>query len=652
MRHAIAAFVVACVAALAPLAASAQSNPVIGPVPFSVTVNGNAATVPLSGQGQCAVTVNAIGSATITAAVSSDNVTYGATTSFNSGAPITAIGQYGGAVGPTGLTAFRLIVSGLTAGQTASGSVTCSVGAQFSPGNPVPPASGGLGPFVLPAPAVGSTAFFDGDSITAGVGPTGCSLTFQVLVASPSGSCFADQVSIFYGTKEIGLAISGTCLELTTIGSLCNKSSATSGSLIARYQNDATFLQPGMRAYIMIGFNDAIDATFNGDTQVNPTTFEANLVTVTSAFAAKIGAPNVVLSEITYEPQGYAALVSALNAAIDDVAKRFGYALSTTSSSLQRCVVTQSSSAENICNSDATHPNNLGSTFIAADIEAANYGNAVAAVEANRKGIMQNYRLDSSTNVNSGGVSAGYLLTTGQNNTFGGAQACQNLASGSLNTCYGEFACSSLTSQSGETCIGAQSLLQNNGFEAIGIGFAAGTACTSCNGIYIGGSSTAKAAGDSNELVIGGGITGLGSSSIAIMPATTGTPGFFSATGAPTFSAPNGSIYSNYSLANPTPYINTSGASSSGTTWTRLTTPSLVSCTDSSVGVISCSATVAYTSSTSYACGMSYVGPTTTTGAATGITVVNTSNTSVTGTVVGLAVATGTATILFNCTGT
>ena len=37
---------------------------------------------------------------------------------------------------------------------------------------------------------------------------------------------------------------------------------------------------------------------------------------------------------------------------------------------------------------------------------------------------------------------------------------------------------------------------------------------------------------------------------------------------------------------------------------------------------------------------------------ATGITVVNTSNTSVTGTVVGLAVATGTATLLFHCFGT
>lgn len=94
-------------------------------------------------------------------------------------------------------------------------------------------------------------------------------------------------------------------------------------------------------------------------------------------------------------------------------------------------------------------------------------------------------------------------------------------------------------------------------------------------------------------------------------------------------------------------YIDPSGNVTIGTNKVRL-----ASCTDATVGVITCSATVAYTSATSYACGMSYVGPTTTTGAATGETIVNTSNTSVTGTIVGLSLATGTATLLFNCLGT
>jgi hypothetical protein len=88
-----------------------------------------------------------------------------------------------------------------------------------------------------------------------------------------------------------------------------------------------------------------------------------------------------------------------------------------------------------------------------------------------------------------------------------------------------------------------------------------------------------------------------------------------------------------------------------GTTTIGGKKPTFASCTDTTVGVITCSATVAYTSSTTYACGMSYVGPATTTGTATGITVVNASGTSVTGTIVGLSLATGTATLLFNCLG-
>jgi hypothetical protein len=80
------------------------------------------------------------------------------------------------------------------------------------------------------------------------------------------------------------------------------------------------------------------------------------------------------------------------------------------------------------------------------------------------------------------------------------------------------------------------------------------------------------------------------------------------------------------------------------------------SCTDSTVGVTTCSITLtapeAFTSNVTYACGMSYVASTTTTGSATGETIVNVSGTSVTGTVLGLAVATGTATLLFNCLGT
>jgi hypothetical protein len=51
-----------------------------------------------------------------------------------------------------------------------------------------------------------------------------------------------------------------------------------------------------------------------------------------------------------------------------------------------------------------------------------------------------------------------------------------------------------------------------------------------------------------------------------------GTSAIYSGTGAPSFSAPNGSVFLRYDGgANAHMYLNTSGASSSGTTWTAVT---------------------------------------------------------------------------------
>lgn len=51
-----------------------------------------------------------------------------------------------------------------------------------------------------------------------------------------------------------------------------------------------------------------------------------------------------------------------------------------------------------------------------------------------------------------------------------------------------------------------------------------------------------------------------------------GTAKYYSGSGAPTFSAPNGSLYTRYDSTTVL-YVNTSGASSSGTTWTAVTVP-------------------------------------------------------------------------------
>jgi hypothetical protein len=122
-------------------------------------------------------------------------------------------------------------------------------------------------------------------------------------------------------------------------------------------------------------------------------------------------------------------------------------------------------------------------------------------------------------------------------------------------------------------------------------------------------------------------------------------------TGAVNIGGSSGSCTIDYGVTTASTLTDPCTTAFTGTTTIGGKKPTFASCTDTSVGVITCSATVAYTSSTTYACGMSYVGPATTTGTATGITVVNASGTSVTGTIVGLSLATGTATLLFNCLG-
>ena len=63
-----------------------------------------------------------------------------------------------------------------------------------------------------------------------------------------------------------------------------------------------------------------------------------------------------------------------------------------------------------------------------------------------------------------------------------------------------------------------------------------------------------------------------------VIPGTAGvagTAGIYSGTGVPTFSAPNGSLFMRYDGATSSTclYVNTSGASTSGTTWTAVTVP-------------------------------------------------------------------------------
>ena len=490
-------------------------------------------------------------------------------------------------------------------------------GSSYSPTNPLPATYGGLGPYVLPTPAAGSTDFFDGDSITAGTGASSCSGTST----TPSGTCFADLVAIHDGTKEINVAVGGTCLEYTTtVASLCNNSSSTVGSLIQRYAHDAASLSAGMRVYLQIGTND-LDMGVGSDTQVNATTFQANLVTVAQAFSAIVGSKNVVLGEIpsTYASNQYPMLWFQLNNAIARVAANYGYSLAVNSAVVAQCV-TSNAYGDTCQLSDNVHPDTLGHAALASSFEFSNYTQAVASAASDQQLLGTVFfwyaGLPASGNVAfgpralladrlSGGVGetavggqALYSLISGFGNTAVGFQslysnvsavanaafgyqALQNSTSPS-NAAFGAYALNSATSGGGNNAaLGEASLGQiTTGAYNTGAGYQAGAYIsggsthntTSSEGVYIGANSEALASGDTYETVVGTSAVGIGSNSVTVQSGT--APGFYSGTGAPTFSAPNGSEYSRYdgtygvAGTGSLHYVNTSGASTSGTTWT------------------------------------------------------------------------------------
>jgi len=180
MKRAIAAVVALCLAALAPLAAVAQSAPVIGPLAFSFTAVNQQLTVPFSGQQSCAVNTYSVGGgATISLFTSSDGFATQVAASGISAGSITAIGNVAGPVGALGVGALRLQLTALTSG-TVSGTVTCG------------PVAGG-------APAVTGNGFvhYPATTVTAGTAATICAgpctlagLTVSWSTTSTAGQCY------------------------------------------------------------------------------------------------------------------------------------------------------------------------------------------------------------------------------------------------------------------------------------------------------------------------------------------------------------------------------------------------------------------------------------------------------------------------------
>lgn len=120
MRRAIAAIVVACVAALAPLVAFGQSSPAVT-TPFSFTSQNQSITIPLNGQAWCSVAVAAT-SGTLVPSVSTDNSVFQVVANIGAGS-ITIANTYSGPATGNGLNFFRLQQT--TTG-ASSGTITCT----------------------------------------------------------------------------------------------------------------------------------------------------------------------------------------------------------------------------------------------------------------------------------------------------------------------------------------------------------------------------------------------------------------------------------------------------------------------------------------------------------------------------------------------
>lgn len=453
--------------------------------------------------------------------------------------------------------------------------VFCVNGASAT--NPLTAAAGGLGPKVLPSPtAPGTTGFFDGDSIMLGsTGSTTCSLTYGVTVTTPTGNCMADLIALHFGVRELGYPVLGTCVVLTATDAngLCNKPSATVGSMISRYQADASHISPGMLVFFMMGTNDAFSWS-NGNSLVNIATFKANLTTILAAFATASGSPlNVIVSEIPHMPTAFAFYEDQIDAAIDDVVYAGGYSLAVNASTIQQCA--NINPTTDSCTFDATHPDVAGYAAMAAGFYAATFANSVSAGNAARQALTIDFPLNSSTNVILGGRATAYLSvgTAAANNTCGGFSGCAALTTGSANTSIGSFACNGVVSSNNNTCFGAQAGQTWSGQGNTAFGFSACSAFATLNFVTCLGSQSAAGANlDSSEIVIGASRTGLGSNSIAMQ--TGNAPGFFSGTGVPAFSAPNSSLFLRFDGGTTVHwYMNTSGASTTGTTWTAIALP-------------------------------------------------------------------------------
>jgi hypothetical protein len=208
VKRAIAAFVVSCVAALAPLSAQAQQSATVTSA-FNFTAQNQQVTLPLNGQSWCSVAV-AVTSATLVPSASTDNAIFSTVPSIGAGS-ITIAQTYSGNATGAGLNYFRLQQT--TAG-ASSGTITCTSAAAA-----VPSGVGSNGPGMYAvcdqSAAVNIAAAGTTSIVTGVVGKTIFPCAFTVTVAGTAPTIqFESGTTANCGSNTT--VLSGTYLPLAT----------------------------------------------------------------------------------------------------------------------------------------------------------------------------------------------------------------------------------------------------------------------------------------------------------------------------------------------------------------------------------------------------------------------------------------------------
>lgn len=476
---------------------------------------------------------------------------------------------------------------------------------------------------VLAIPA-GTTMVFEGDSYTAGTGATSC------VPSTHSGTCFADLVTSFFSGSEVNSAVSGSCLE-----NLSPSCSSSSSSLMLRYTTTLTpYAGPNTYFFLNIGSNDAVSVIAAPAMGASVSTFASNYQTIISALIAGGTKPeHIIVAESPLQIATPASLpwLAQFNMALARIAKTNGLRLALSFAVNAACPTT-CYGAGGVHTNDAGHAGiavayeNATAYNANASLAANGALAAVSAVPFSGSGQVTGSAASRSLVTDANGYAivaadlpvllsgaqtkAGVLTLSSPPVMSGASITSATIPQGSLGAFSAAQAFASNVGVGGAaTNLFALDVLgtTNDGVRfkspssAPFLRFDTGAAgAANRNYVIIANPTTGGDLAIKQSNALGGDPVAAGTNRLYIDAsgnwtgpvaltatgaltaaagctgghAVTGAAGFYSGTGVPSCSAPSGSLYARFDgAANARLYINTSTASTSGTTWSALTTP-------------------------------------------------------------------------------